>query len=102
MLFQTPQFVAFLLLTLALFYALPLRARWPLLLVASYGFYGYWNWKFVPLLLGLTIVDYFVALWLERVEARRSAALGISIAANLGMLGFFKYYNFAGASLAAV
>jgi alginate O-acetyltransferase complex protein AlgI len=103
MLFNSVQFFAFLIVTLALFYASPKSLRRVILLAASYFFYASWNWKFIPLLLTLTIIDYFCALWIVRTEAaKRKAAMIISVAANLGFLGFFKYYNFVAANIALV
>jgi D-alanyl-lipoteichoic acid acyltransferase DltB (MBOAT superfamily) len=62
-----------------------------------------WNWRFIPLLAGLTAVDYVAAIWIETTEGRgRTVALLISLAANLGLLGFFKYYNFAANTIAAL
>jgi alginate O-acetyltransferase complex protein AlgI len=95
MLFTTFTFVGFLLAVLALFYVLPPRFRRYLLLAASLLFYMAWNAKFVVLILGLITVDYFAALWISRREGpRRRMALLISLAANIGMLGWFKYANF--------
>ncbi|HEY2844567.1 MAG TPA: hypothetical protein VGJ09_12990, partial [Bryobacteraceae bacterium] len=96
MLFNTPQFFVFLAVTLAAFYVAPKPARRWILLAASYFFYMSWNWRFVPLLLSLTVVDYAAAIWMERVSdpGRRKIFLVLSLAANLGFLGFFKYYNF--------
>jgi alginate O-acetyltransferase complex protein AlgI len=95
-LFTTLSFVAFLLVVLALFYTLPRGYRRPLLLIASLFFYMAWNAKFVILILGLITVDYFAALWIsQRTGPARRVALLISLAANIGMLGWFKYANFA-------
>ena len=69
MLFNSVQFFVFLGITLTLFYILQGRARRVLLLVASYLFYMSWNWRFIPLLLTLTIIDYFCALWIVRTKA---------------------------------
>lgn len=73
-----------------------------LLLVASYLFYGAWDWRFLGLLGISTLMDYGIALGLGRAESRRSrkALLTLSIATNLGLLGFFKYYNFFAAEFA--
>ena len=66
------------------------------LLVASYYFYGYWDWVFLGLIVLSTLIDYFVALGLENEERekRRRILLSISVFANLGLLGVFKYYDF--------
>jgi alginate O-acetyltransferase complex protein AlgI len=102
MLFNTTRFFVFLAVVLALFYALPQRFRKYLLLAASYFFYASWNPKFIALLLTLTAIDYTAGLWLERTAepVRRRAILIASLAANLGFLGFFKYYNFAASNIA--
>src|SRR5437764_5223808 len=95
MLFTTPAFVEFLLAVLVLFYVLPIPLRRYLLLAASLVFYMAWNAKFVILVLGLITVDYAAALWIARREGpRRRRALLVSLAANIGMLGWFKYANF--------
>jgi len=63
---------------------------------ASYIFYGWWDWRFLSLLLISTIIDFTVGLRLqnERKPVNRKFFLWISILVNLGLLGFFKYYNF--------
>ncbi|HUI82523.1 MAG TPA: MBOAT family O-acyltransferase [Bryobacteraceae bacterium] len=80
---------------LILFYASPLRLRRFVLLLSSYFFYMAWNPKFIALLLILTAIDYWAGQWIEKtVGPRRVWALWISLGANLGFLGFFKYTNF--------
>jgi D-alanyl-lipoteichoic acid acyltransferase DltB (MBOAT superfamily) len=102
MLFNTAGFFLFLAIVLALFYAAPRRFRRYILLGASYFFYASWNPKFIALLLTLTAIDYTAGIWLERAEepGRRKAILVMSLAANLGFLGFFKYYNFLASNVA--
>src|SRR5580698_561511 len=96
MLFTTFSFAIFLPVVLVLFYILPRPARRYLLLAASLFFYMAWRVKFVFLILGLITVDYFAALWISRRQgAQRRMALMLSLAANVGMLGWFKYANFA-------
>lgn len=103
MLFQTPQFILFLLLVLVLFYAVPFRVGRFVLLAASYIFYMFWNAKFVMLLLLLTVVDFGAALLMSSsVANKRQMWLIIGLSANLGFLAFFKYYNFFAASLATL
>lgn len=64
--------------------------------VASYIFYGWWDWRFLSLILFSTVVDYAVGKELSREnnKTKRKILLWISIVVNLGFLGFFKYYNF--------
>src|SRR6202049_2039198 len=95
MLFNSIQFFVFFAVVLVLFYVAPRPWRKFILLIASYYFYMSWNYKFVPLLLTLTAIDYTAALWIERSPpASRKPFLIVGLVANLGFLGFFKYYNF--------
>lgn len=66
------------------------------LLLCSYFFYGSWSWKYLALILLSTLIDYTVALRLERTKEnnKRKALLGLSLCFNLGLLGVFKYYSF--------
>jgi alginate O-acetyltransferase complex protein AlgI len=102
MLFNTPQFFGFLAAVLILFYTAPRAVRKYILLAASYFFYMSFIPKFILLLLALTAIDYTAARWIARTESAhyRKIALVISLTANLGLLGFFKYYNFFAANLA--
>jgi D-alanyl-lipoteichoic acid acyltransferase DltB (MBOAT superfamily) len=67
-----------------------------LIVVASYVFYGWWDWRFLSLIVFSTIVDYTLALKLkiEENQLKKKVLLWTSIFVNLGLLGFFKYYNF--------
>jgi alginate O-acetyltransferase complex protein AlgI len=67
-----------------------------LIIVASYIFYGWWDWRFLSLIFFSTIVDYSVGYELEKTnnKFKRKILLSTSIFVNLGFLGFFKYYNF--------
>ncbi|MEP7120804.1 MAG: MBOAT family O-acyltransferase [Byssovorax sp.] len=73
---------------------------WPrtiFLLVLSYGFYAAWDWRYLPLIFGSSTVDFFLARAVhreDRVGPKRLLLL-ITVALNLGFLGFFKYWNFA-------
>lgn len=73
-----------------------LKAQNLLIIVASYFFYAYWDWRFLGLICLSTCVDYFVGrkLKTEVKETNRKFWLWISIITNIGLLGFFKYYNF--------
>lgn len=104
MVFTSLNFFLFFAVVYALYRALPHRGQNWLLLAASYVFYGFWDWRFLSLLIGSTIVDFFVGRYLGREThpARRRLGLILSLVFNFGMLGFFKYFNFFASSLAAV
>lgn len=67
-----------------------------LILAASYIFYGWWDWRFLSLILFSTLVDYSVAKAMNtaKSESKRKYYLYLSLAVNLGLLAFFKYFNF--------
>ncbi len=96
MVFNSLHFVAFFLVVYGLYRLVPHRAQNWLLLLASYYFYAAWDWRFLGLLVASTVVDFCCGLFIAGREARgpRKAALLVSIAFNLSMLGFFKYFNF--------
>ncbi len=96
MLFNSFEFLIFVVPVIALYCALKHRQQNLLLLVASYYFYGWWNWKFLGLILLSTLVDYASGRYVERTnsETRRRTALTFSIVVNLGILALFKYFNF--------
>ena len=96
MVFNSLQFALFFAVVYTLYRLLPHRPQNWLLLASSYWFYAAWDWRFLGLLIASTVVDYSVALYLDRLhgEGERRRLLWISIAFNLGVLGFFKYYNF--------
>ncbi len=101
--FQSYEFWIFFGLVAATFYAVGARLRRFVLLAASYYFYARWNAWYVVFLFFLTLSDYAIALWLERLpDRRRKALLVTGIAANLAFLGTFKYANFAGSTIAAL
>jgi D-alanyl-lipoteichoic acid acyltransferase DltB (MBOAT superfamily) len=92
-LFHSVEFVAFAALVCAAYWALPQRRRNALLLAASLAFYASWDWRFLVLLVGSAAVDHFCARRLAATEdvRRRRFWLGVSLASNLGALGFFKW-----------
>ncbi len=98
MIFSSLEFIIFFIIVLTGLALMPGRntARKFLLLIASYYFYAYWDWRFLSLIWISTIVDYVVGAQLGRTRAsgRRKALLMVSLAVNLGLLGFFKYFNF--------
>jgi len=103
MLFNSFQYWIFFLIVAVLFYSMPFRIGKVLLLLASYVFYMWWDPRFIVLILTSTIVDYFLGIWLEVTSGRRKKLLlAISLVVNLGILGFFKYYDFFAGSLAGL
>jgi D-alanyl-lipoteichoic acid acyltransferase DltB (MBOAT superfamily) len=95
-LFNSCQFLIFFLMTTAWFYAVKHRFRWPLLLLFSCYFYMAFVPKYILILFFLILIDYVAGLVIEPAKGfRRKLFLIISLVANIGMLSFFKYFNFA-------
>ena len=98
MLFPTIDFAVFFVVALTGSWLLmPRRGEWKFfVLVASYVFYGWWNPRFCLLLAGVTLVNHFGGTAVSRlpVGRARSLVLALTIVADLGVLGFFKYYGF--------
>ena len=102
MLFTSWEFAGLLLLTFAAYHVMPWRAQNMLLLCVSYVFYGWWDFRFLGLLLLSTAVDYTVARRLQSHDCKhRRFLLAVSVTTNLTILGVFKYYNFFADSLVA-
>ena len=101
MLFNSFQFLAFFILVYGLYRALPFRWQNPVLLAASYYFYGCWDWRFLALIWFSSSVDYFLSRAIHQASGaqRRRGLLLASVAANLGILFAFKYFGFFAASL---
>jgi len=97
-LFPTATFAVFFAVVLPLSWLLmPRQHAWrPFMLLASYFFYGWWDWRFCFLLAGSTIGNQLFALGIARQPpgGRRKALLGLAVAFNLGLLGYFKYAGF--------
>lgn len=103
MLFNSFQYWIFFFIVAALFYSVPFRFGKILLLLASYVFYMWWDPRFIVLILTSTIVDYYLGIFLETATGRRKKLLlVVSLVVNLGILGFFKYYDFFAGSLAGL
>ena len=99
MLFNSIDFAIFLPIVFILYWFVAnknLKLQNFLIVVVSYVFYGWWDWRFLSLILFSTLVDYSMGVLLKNEENRtkRKLFLLISILVNLGFLGFFKYYNF--------
>ena len=103
MLFNSFQYWIFFFIVAALFYSVPFRFGKILLLLASYVFYMWWDPRFIVLILTSTVVDYYLGIFLETATGRRKKfLLVVSLVVNLGILGFFKYYDFFAGSLASL
>src|SRR6056300_856527 len=99
MLFNSLDFAVFLPIVFALYWFVTnqnLKLQNALIVAASYVFYGWWDWRFLSLIIFSTLVDYSIGRRLknEEKQSTRKILLWTSIIVNLGFLGFFKYYNF--------
>ncbi len=96
MIFNSLAFLVFIGIFLPLYFALKGKARLLLCLAGSYFFYGWWDWRFLSLILFSTLIDYTVGIKLDDMkdQAKRKSLLILSMVVNLGFLGFFKYFNF--------
>ena len=103
--FNSTEFVFFFLVVFYVHWAIARwrAARYLWLFAASSVFYMSWNAKFIVLILASSLLDYTCGLWLERTAqpTRRKLLLLASLAGNLGLLGFFKYFNFFAENVAA-
>ncbi len=106
MLFNSNLFLFFFAITYALYVSMRASKQRQnlLLLVASYVFYSAWDWRFLSLIVASTLVDYFAAIGIEASGSakRRRMLLTLSVVFNLGLLGFFKYFDFGIESFAAL
>jgi D-alanyl-lipoteichoic acid acyltransferase DltB (MBOAT superfamily) len=99
MLFNSIDFAIFLPIVFILYWFVTnknLKLQNLLIVISSYIFYGWWDWRFLSLILFSTILDYSIGISLSKQvnQNKRKMLLWISILMNLGFLGFFKYYNF--------
>jgi D-alanyl-lipoteichoic acid acyltransferase DltB (MBOAT superfamily) len=104
MVFNSVQFAVFFAVVYGLYRVLPHRAQNLMLVAASYVFYSAWDWRFLSLLVGSTIIDFQIARYIGREPSprKRRVALIASLAYNFGVLGFFKYFDFFADSLARI
>jgi D-alanyl-lipoteichoic acid acyltransferase DltB (MBOAT superfamily) len=96
MFFNSIEFIIFLPIVVAVYYLLPHKLRWLWLLVASYYFYMSWKAEYALLIIGSTVVDFFAAQFIDKIDKKsiKKAWLSLSLITNLGLLAVFKYYNF--------
>lgn len=96
MLFNSYTFLIFIIIVLCCYYSLSRKLQNKLLLLASYIFYGWWDWRFLSLLAISSIVNFFCGKKIasSKNSKTRKMFLIVSLCTNLGILGFFKYCNF--------
>lgn len=99
MLFNTLSFAIFLPIVFLLYWVWSnkeVRRRNVFIILASYVFYGWWDWRFLGLIATSSVIDFLVGIQLGKIDdqKKRRVLLWISILVNLGLLGFFKYFNF--------
>ncbi len=96
MLFNSLQFLIFFIVVTVAYYSLSWRGRWMLLLAASCYFYMVFKPVYILILFGTIVIDYIAGIWIEKAEdpRKRKLLLIISLISNIGILAFFKYFDF--------
>ncbi len=94
--FNSLQFILLLVLVVLTYWRLRLRGQNRLLLLASYVFYGWWDWRFLLLLVVTTVIDFAIGIRIEEAVGERAKRVWLvsQLVFNLGILAFFKYANF--------
>lgn len=102
--FNSLVFLIYLVIVLTLYYCLPHKFRWPMLLVASYIFYAYWDFYLVFLILTTTVVSYLAGILIEKSKSQavKNLLLIATLVVCLGFLLFFKYFNFLSGSVTSL
>ncbi len=96
MLFNSYAFLIFFPIVFIIYWVIPnkrIRVQNIILLIASYIFYGWWDWRFLGLIAFSTLVDYFLGIYIQKGKSPKTF-LYLSVFTNLGLLGIFKYFNF--------
>ncbi|MBI5788215.1 MAG: MBOAT family protein [Candidatus Schekmanbacteria bacterium] len=96
MLFNSWTFWIFFAVVLPIYWLLPHRPQTIFLLIASYFFYAWWDWRFLPIIAISTLMDYTLGhvIYSTPIGSQRKFYVCISVIVNLALLGVFKYYNF--------
>src|SRR5215469_9206759 len=96
MLFDSPAYFVFLVPVVLLYWRLEHRAQNVFLLIASYFFYGWWDWRFLALMIASTTMDFIIGQKIapEVQNANRRKWFILSLVLNFSILGTFKYFNF--------
>jgi len=94
--FDTPAYALFLISIVAVYWRLNRTSQNVFLLAASYFFYGWWDYRFLLLMMGSTAIDFTIARYIQRCESdsTRRTLLVTSLVINFGILGIFKYLHF--------
>jgi len=96
MLFNSLLFLFFFIIVTSLYYLLPHKLRWAWLLTASCYFYMYFKPEYILIILFTIIIDYVAAILIDKAPGRyKRLFLVMSLLANVGVLAYFKYFNFA-------
>lgn len=101
MTFNSPEFLLFYPIVCALYFLLPKKLKWPMLLLASYFFYMYYQAELVFLILGTTLVSFFASRIIEKTDKVKikRACLTVTLIVCFGVLFFYKYFNFLSGSV---
>jgi len=104
MAFASFEFILFFAVFLILYWLVfnkNLKAQNAFILVSSYVFFAWWDWRFLSILIGSSIINYTLGIYIDKTEneKRKSFLLLLGVITGLGMLLFFKYYNFFAESL---
>jgi len=96
MLFDSPAYFLFLIPVVAMYWRLSRRTQNIFLLLASYFFYGWWDWRFLALMIASTTMDFLIAqkITAGRADSNRKKWFVLSLVLNFGILGVFKYFDF--------
>src|SRR3981081_3725799 len=96
MLFDSPAYFVFLIPVVLAYWCFNRRGQNIFLLLASYFFYGWWDWRFLALMIGSTMVDFLIAQKIApcRLDTNRAKWFLFSLVLNFSILGTFKYFNF--------
>src|SRR5712664_433594 len=96
MLFDSPAYFIFLIPVVLLYWRLNRGEQNVFLLLASYFFYGWWDWRFLALMIGSTTLDFLIAQKItpSRSDTNRKKWFIFSLVLNFSILGIFKYFNF--------
>ena len=104
MTFNSWEFLVFYPIVAALYFLLPKKLKWPMLLVASYYFYAFYQADLLFLIILTTAVSFFMSHLIERTQsaAKKKLYLALTLTVCLGVLVFYKYFNFLGASVEGI